>query len=125
MIFFSFQFWLGASGFPKAPNGAGTRFYPTPCICWAFTDFSIIARSLTILKVQKLVNTFLQWLDRCDVFGLKTLRSLYHVKLHGCALVEALVALALDRGEMYEYILAGLTADKAIALCCVKPLHGT
>src|SRR5271167_2997463 len=64
-------------------------------------------------------------LDASDVFGLESLRTLHHFELDSLTLVEALVALALDRREMYEYILAGLTADKAIALCCIKPLDGT
>src|SRR5271167_245578 len=64
-------------------------------------------------------------LDASDVFGLESLRTLHHVELDSLTLVEALVALALDRREVYEYIFPGLALDKSKALCCIKPLYGT
>src|SRR5580704_12704300 len=62
-------------------------------------------------------------LDSLDVLRLPALGALGHVELHGLAFLQAAEAASLDRGEMHENVFAILTADKAIALGVVKPLH--
>src|SRR5580704_4053698 len=62
-------------------------------------------------------------LDSLDVLRLPALGALSHVELHGLALLQAAEAAGLNCGEMHENIFAILTADKAIALGVVKPLH--
>src|SRR5271169_1384881 len=59
------------------------------------------------------------------VLRLQTFRPLLHFKFHRLTLVEGLVALGLDRGEMHEHIFARLALDKPIALGRVEPLHRT
>jgi hypothetical protein len=58
-----------------------------------------------------------------DVLCLPALRAFDHVKLYLLSFLKAAEAVRLDGGEMYEYILAVLAADKSIALSVVKPLH--
>jgi hypothetical protein len=64
-------------------------------------------------------------LDLGDVLGLKALRALLHFKLHKLALVQRLVAIHLNCGEVNEDILPGLTLNKAVPLRCIEPLHHT
>ena len=62
-------------------------------------------------------------LQELNVFGLQTFRSFGHVELYGCAFLKALKAGRLDRGEMDEYVLSTGTAQEAVSLRIVKPLH--
>src|ERR1700685_338384 len=59
------------------------------------------------------------------VLRLQTFRSLLHFKFHRLTLVEGLITLGLDRGEMYEHILARLALDEPITLGRIKPLDCT
>src|SRR5271170_4843173 len=104
---------------PQVARKLPTEFW------WATADFATVTRSIKNTESPETCQYLFCSLDASDVFGLESLRTLHHFELDSLTLVEALVALALDRREMYEYILAGLTADKAIALCCIKPLDGT
>src|SRR5512141_699553 len=55
-----------------------------------------------------------------------SLRALDHVELDLLALGEGLEPLHLDRGVVYEAVLApGLRRNKAKALRVVEPLHGS
>jgi putative heme iron utilization protein len=63
------------------------------------------------------------YLDSLDVLRLPALGAFGHVELHGLAFLQAAEATSLNRGEMHENVFAILTADKAIALGVVKPLH--
>jgi len=62
-------------------------------------------------------------LESLNVLGLEALRALCHGKLYRLAFLQALESAVLDRREMHEDIVAGLTADKAEALCIIEPLH--
>jgi len=62
-------------------------------------------------------------LHRLDVLGLPALRTLDYVELHLLAFLQAAESAGLNRGEVYEYILAVLAADKSITLGVVKPLY--
>src|SRR5579864_3321976 len=57
------------------------------------------------------------------VLSLPALGALGHVELHGLALLKALEASRLDRGEMHKNVFASLPADEAVALGVVEPLH--
>jgi hypothetical protein len=62
-------------------------------------------------------------LDALDVLSLPALGAFDHVELDLLTFLEAAESAGLNGGEMYEYILAVLAADKSIALRVVKPLH--
>lgn len=62
-------------------------------------------------------------LDELDVFCLKALCAFDYIKLHGLAFLKAAESICLNRREVHENIIAGLTANKAVALGIVKPLH--
>src|SRR5687767_8094531 len=65
-------------------------------------------------------------LDGDDVLRLRALRALRDVELDPLVLVEALVALRLDGGEVDEDVgTAAVLRDEAEALLGVEPLHGT
>jgi hypothetical protein len=60
-----------------------------------------------------------------DVYarGLRALLPLFDVEAHALPLVQRLVALALDRGEVHEHICpATVYRDEAVALVGVEPL---
>src|SRR5206468_5460752 len=75
-------------------------------------------RICRIRLFQKLKN--LEWLD---VFCLPALGSLRHVKLNLLTLLQTPEPAGLNGREMDKNIFSGLTADKAVALGIVKPLH--
>ena len=57
------------------------------------------------------------------VLRLPPFGALYHVELHLLAFLQAAKPTGLDRRKMHEYILTTLTADEAVPLGIVKPLH--
>jgi hypothetical protein len=57
------------------------------------------------------------------VLRLPALGALDYVELHLLTLLQTAKAAGLNGGEMYEYILTVLAADKTVALGVVKPLH--
>ena|GEM_PF-1250266 len=62
-------------------------------------------------------------LERADVLSLQTLGTLRHLKLDALTFLQAAESASLNGRKMHENIFATLTADKAIALGVVKPLH--
>src|SRR5436309_2527412 len=64
-----------------------------------------------------------RYLDSGNVLRLPAFGALGHVELHGLAFLQALKAASLNSGEMHENVFAILTADEAVALGVVKPLH--
>ena len=62
-------------------------------------------------------------LRRPDVLSLPALRSLGDIELHCLAFLQAAEAASLDCRKMHEYIFAGLTANKAVALGVIEPLY--
>src|SRR5436305_5305239 len=64
-------------------------------------------------------------LDGADVLRLQALLALRDVELDVLPLVEALVALNLDGGEVDEHVRTSVgRSDEAEALLAVEPLHG-
>src|SRR5680860_753040 len=64
--------------------------------------------------------------ERANVARLRALLALGHLEADLLTLVEGLVALALDRGEVNEQVLAtGVRGDEPVALVGVEPLDGT
>jgi hypothetical protein len=61
----------------------------------------------------------------CNVFGLRTFLALDDFKFNVITLLQALVALRLDGAVVDKHIRAVFPADKAEALCVVKPFHFT
>jgi len=62
-------------------------------------------------------------LERGNVRCLESLGTRGHFELNGLAVVQRLVSLRLNRGEMHENIVAGLALDESEALAGVKPLY--
>jgi len=61
--------------------------------------------------------------DDADVLGFLALSARCHVELDVLALVEALVALALNVGVMNEDVITLLARDEAESLLCIEELH--
>jgi len=62
-------------------------------------------------------------LEGLDVRGLEALRSLGYFEFNSLAIVQRLIAISLNRGEMDENVLAALALDEAEALAGIEPLH--
>ena len=62
-------------------------------------------------------------LQGTNIFCLPALRSLSHFEFNCLTLLQALESARLDCGEMYKYVFARLTADKAVALGVIEPLY--
>ena len=62
-------------------------------------------------------------LKSLDVLRLPALRAFRHLELNGLTLLQTAKAACLNGGEVYEYILAVLAADKTIPFRVVKPLY--
>lgn len=62
-------------------------------------------------------------LDLLDVRGLGTLGSFGDLEGYRLALGEGLEAIALDRAEMHENILAVVGGDESIPLSVVEPFY--
>ena len=62
-------------------------------------------------------------LDSLNVFSLPAFRALSHIELHRLSFLQTAKPASLNCGEMHEYILSRLTADKTIAFGVVKPLY--
>jgi hypothetical protein len=61
-------------------------------------------------------------LQRLNVRGLQALGAADNFELDRLAIVQALVSLRHDRGEVDENVLSGLALDETKALAGVKPL---
>ena len=70
-------------------------------------------------------RNFSPLLQRDDVLCLQPLRTLLDDELHRLTLFQAAETVALDRREVYEYILAVLARDESVSLSVVKPLHSS
>ena len=69
------------------------------------------------------VAKFLSGLQSPNVLRLPALGAFHDIKLNLLTFLQTAEAIRLDGGEVYEYVLPILTADEAIALGIVKPLH--
>jgi hypothetical protein len=62
-------------------------------------------------------------LEGLDVRGLQTLGALGDFEFNRLAIIQRLVAISHDRGEMDENVLAALALDESKALAGIEPLH--
>jgi hypothetical protein len=62
-------------------------------------------------------------LEGLDVRGLQALGALGHFEFNRLAIVESLIAISHDRGEMDKNVLTALALDEAEALAGIEPLH--
>jgi hypothetical protein len=58
-------------------------------------------------------------------FGLRTFLALGNLELDPLAVLERLVTVHLNGGEVDEHVLAAIDSDKAVALFSVEPLNGS
>jgi len=58
-----------------------------------------------------------------NVGGIESLGALLAFELHRIALVQGLVSVLLDSGEMNEDILSSRTLDEPVSFGSVEPLH--
>jgi hypothetical protein len=64
-------------------------------------------------------------LEGLYVRGLQALGALGNFEFNSLAIVQRLIAISHDRGEMDENVLAALALDEAEALAGIEPLHCT
>ena len=62
--------------------------------------------------------------DDVDLLGLRPLLALGDLELDARPIVQRLVAVHVDRGEVDEYVLPTVDRDEAVALLAVEPLDG-
>jgi hypothetical protein len=62
-------------------------------------------------------------LEGLDVGGLEALGSLGDFKFNRLAIIERLIAISHNRGEMDENVLTALALDEPEALAGIEPLH--
>jgi hypothetical protein len=62
-------------------------------------------------------------LEGLDVGGLQALGSLGNLEFNRLAVIQRLIAISHNRGEMHEHIFSTLALDETEALAGVKPLH--
>ena len=62
-------------------------------------------------------------LEGLYVRGLQALGALGHFEFNRLAIVQRLVAISHDRGEMDENVLTALALDETEALAGIEPLH--
>ena len=70
-----------------------------------------------------LSSRFVSGLYRLYIFGLPPFGALDHVKLYLLTLLQTTKSACLYRREVYEHVLAALTANETIAFGIVKPLY--
>ena len=64
-------------------------------------------------------------LEGLYVRGLQALGALGNFEFNRLAIVQRLIAISHDRGEMDENVLTALALDEAEALAGIEPLHCT
>ena len=64
-----------------------------------------------------------KWLQRLDVRRLQALGAADDFEFNRLAIVQRLIAISHDSGEMDENVLTALALDESKALAGVKPLH--
>ena len=60
-----------------------------------------------------------------DVSGLKSLGPFRDIELDRVTFGQGLESLSLDRGVVYEDVIATIVLDKTVALVVIKPLYFT
>ena len=64
-----------------------------------------------------------KWLQRLDVRRLQAFGAADDFEFNRLAIVQRLIAISHNRGEMDKYVLTALALDESKALAGVKPLH--
>jgi hypothetical protein len=59
------------------------------------------------------------------VCRLESLRAPHDFELDGRTFLKATITVSLDRGKVYEDVLATLPLDKTIPLACIEPFNGS
>src|SRR5579872_2198736 len=88
-----------------------------------YTQFDTVRREVDSLTHCGPVFRVSAGLRAFDVCRLQAFGSLRDLKTHFGALFERTIAVALDRREVHEDVLAALSLDKAIAFGGVEPLY--
>ena len=73
----------------------------------------LLAAPFTVMKLLQTLN----------VGGLQALRAFFNGELHCLTFLQRTETVRLDGRKMDEYVFTALTADKAVTLCVIEPLH--
>src|SRR6266849_1382130 len=76
-----------------------------------------------VCEVVRPANREHTYLEGLDVRGLQALGALGDFEFNRLAIVQRLVAISHDRGEMDENVLSTLALDESKALAGIEPLH--
>jgi hypothetical protein len=76
-----------------------------------------------VCEVVRPANREHTYLEGLDVRGLQALGALGDFEFNRLAIIQRLVAISHDRGEMDENVLAALALDESKALAGIEPLH--
>ena len=76
-----------------------------------------------VCEVVNPANRDHAYLEGLDVRGLQALGTLGDFEFNRLAIIQRLVAISHDRGEMDENVLAALALDESKALAGIEPLH--
>jgi hypothetical protein len=64
-------------------------------------------------------------LEHYDVYGLCSLRAIFNRELHFLILLQAAIAIHLNRREVDEHVLSTIMSNKSVALRGVEPFNGS
>ena len=59
------------------------------------------------------------------IVGLRTFLALYDLKLDRVALLQALVAIAMDGAVVYKHVRTIVPTNKAKTFCVIEPFYGS
>src|SRR6266852_120163 len=76
-----------------------------------------------VCEVVRPANREHTYLEGLDVRGLQALGALGDFEFNRLAIIQRLVAISHDRGEMDENVLTALALDESKALAGIEPLH--
>jgi len=76
-----------------------------------------------VCEVVRPANREHTYLEGLDVRGLQALGALGDFEFNRLAIIQRLVAISHDRGEMDENVLSTLALDESKALAGIEPLH--
>jgi hypothetical protein len=76
-----------------------------------------------VCEVVRPANREHTYLEGLDVRGLQALGTLGDFEFNRLAIIQRLVAISHDRGEMDENVLSTLALDESKALAGIEPLH--
>ena len=78
-----------------------------------------------VCEVVSPANRDHAYLEGLDVRGLQALGTLGDFEFNRLAIIQRLVAISHDRGEVDENVLSTLALDESKALAGIEPLHCT